>query len=247
MAPVPTDTGSTPADSSSKTQFLTPSQVSQFHRDGYLVLPGFFDAAPILQHAKDVIAAFNPEGHPMTRFSTGGDDGADAHKHIGDEYFLSSGSKISYFLEEGAVGPDGKLTREKELSINKCGHALHALDETFAKFSFSDKVSGVAKSLAVHQDPLVLQSMIVSIFSPITTVHRLTSAPRADLQTTLDRRRRPLPQRQYIPIHRPTICNRLVVRIRGLHKLEWVLELPSRLTSLAERPSAAQGFLLTTA
>ena len=35
---------------------------------------------------------------------------------------MSSGDKIRYFLEEEAVGKDGKLTRPKEKAVNKIGH-----------------------------------------------------------------------------------------------------------------------------
>ena len=57
----------------------------------------------------------------MTRFITDDDN------HVGDDYFLNSGDKIRYFLEQDAVGPDGKLNREKHLSVNKIGHGARYL------------------------------------------------------------------------------------------------------------------------
>lgn len=60
--------------------------------------------------------------------------------HVGDEYFLTSGDKMSvlkpqffpmalttdfhsrYFLEEDAVDANGNLTREKQKAVNKIGH-----------------------------------------------------------------------------------------------------------------------------
>lgn len=146
---------------------LTPDQVSKFHRDGYLVIPHFFDAAPILREAQSVIDTFDPVGHPMTKFSTGSGDGEEKdvdsteEQHVGDRYFLESGDQIRYFLEEGAVDSKGQLTRPPNRAVNKCGHALHALHPAFAKFSFSETVRAVARSLQVHQDPRVLQSMII--------------------------------------------------------------------------------------
>ena len=51
----------------------------------------------------------------QTKFTTGEDN------HVGDDYFLTSGDKIRYFLEEDAV-TDGKLNRPKEKAVNKVGH-----------------------------------------------------------------------------------------------------------------------------
>ena len=78
---------------------------------------------------------FNPEDHPLvrtllliqstlvyrsaqTKFTTSDDN------HVGDDYFLNSGDKIRYFLEEGAVDKDGHLTKEKTKAINKIGHGV---------------------------------------------------------------------------------------------------------------------------
>lgn len=97
----------------------------------------------------------------MTQFSTGGDDGTDRQNHVGDQYFLESGDQVRYFLEEGALTSTGTLNRPAHLTVNKCGHALHAFDPTFAQFSFAQAVQNVARSLGIHSDPRVLQSMII--------------------------------------------------------------------------------------
>lgn len=140
---------------------LTHDQVSQFHRDGYLLLPSFFDPAPLLAHSKHLISSFPLENHPLTAFKTS-DDERGEEAHVGDRYFLDSSDKIHYFFEEGALHPTTKqLLVPKERAINKCGHGLHMLDEKFKEFSFSEELQNVAKSLRVHRDPKVLQSMII--------------------------------------------------------------------------------------
>ena len=55
----------------------------------------------------------------QTKFTTGDDN------HVGDDYFLTSGDKIRFFLEEGAIDAQGKLTREKNKAVNKIGHGAY--------------------------------------------------------------------------------------------------------------------------
>jgi hypothetical protein len=52
----------------------------------------------------------------QTKFTTGDEN------HVGDDYFLTSGDKIRYFLEEDATDGQGNLTREKQKAVNKIGH-----------------------------------------------------------------------------------------------------------------------------
>ena len=112
----------------------------------YLIVPGFLSAdivSALLNRSKELLAEFNIDDHPLvsvppfpqvanlpidpflpvtptlrcqTRFTTGDDD------HVGDDYFLNSGDKIRFFLEQGALDQDGRLTRPKEKAVNKIGH-----------------------------------------------------------------------------------------------------------------------------
>ncbi|KAL2259478.1 hypothetical protein VTK26DRAFT_6833 [Humicola hyalothermophila] len=154
------------------TDGLTPEQLAAFHRDGYLIIP---DALPpstvsaLLAETNRLLDSLDLSTHPLTQFRTGGEDGQD---HVGDEYFLSSGDKIHFFLEEDAVSPDGKVLKPKHRAVNKIGHYLHALSPPFASLLASSPSAGdyipdmkarpaaVARSLG-FADPRVLQSMVI--------------------------------------------------------------------------------------
>ncbi len=138
---------------------LAADQLSAWERDGYLVLPEFCpksEVAALRAHMAELVAAFDPS-EVATVFST------TAHTHAQDDYFLSSGDKIRYFFEDGALDPDGNLLVDRSVAINKVGHNLHNLDPVFTEFSRSPKFLGLAADLG-FADPVLLQSMY--IFKP---------------------------------------------------------------------------------
>lgn len=159
---------------------LTPSQLAAFHRDGYLIIP---DALPpstvaaLLSETHRLLDTLDLSTHPLTRFRTGGETGED---HVGDDYFLSSGDKIRFFLEDDAFDAAGNLTKPKHRAVNKIGHYLHALSPPFASLlstapattptphegsrgfveGMKARPAAVARALG-FADPRVLQSMVI--------------------------------------------------------------------------------------
>ena len=63
---------------------LTREQKEQFDRDGYLIIPDFFDPEPLVKRAQELVNQFNPKEHHLTKFTTSDDN------HIGNQYFLGS-------------------------------------------------------------------------------------------------------------------------------------------------------------
>ncbi|EAQ85847.1 hypothetical protein CHGG_07100 [Chaetomium globosum CBS 148.51] len=150
---------------------LTPSQLEAFHRDGYLIIP---DALPpsivsaLLAETHRLLDTLDLSTHPLTRFRTGGEDGTD---HVGDDYFLTSGDKIRFFLEDDAFDAAGNLTKPKHRAVNKIGHYLHGLSPPFAALlnpptttatttTTTTHPASIARSLS-FTSPRVLQSMII--------------------------------------------------------------------------------------
>ena len=136
---------------------LNDAQLSAWDRDGYIVLPDLVDPSDcdsLKEHVMGLMRDADPQADgELTVFDT------NAQIHAQDEYFLTSGDTIRWFLEDGAV-VDGELTRPLELAVNKLGHAMHDLDPHFDRFSRTPEFAALAADLGFVQ-PRLLQSMYI--------------------------------------------------------------------------------------
>jgi phytanoyl-CoA hydroxylase len=135
---------------------LRSNDLEQFSTDGYLVLEDFVssqDCEAIRSRTAELLDNFDPS-EVRSIFTT------HEQNRVADDYFLTSGDKIRFFLEENAFNPDGTLKQNKEQSINKIGHGLHDLDPVFDRFSRTKKIQQLTQELGIV-NPLLLQSMYI--------------------------------------------------------------------------------------
>jgi len=134
---------------------LTTLQLTNYQNEGFLVLNDFVDPKAcddLRDRVIEMICEFEP-ADVASIFSTR------EQNRIADEYFLNSANNISFFFEN-AFNSDGALKQDKELSINKIGHALHDLDPVFDRFSRTSTIRQLASDLGIN-NPLLLQSMYI--------------------------------------------------------------------------------------
>lgn len=128
----------------------------KFLNDGFLVLEDFNTAKEcddLMRRGQELAQSFDLKGHASV-FQT-----SDQTK-TSDEYFLDSGTAISFFFEKDAFNGEGHLRHDLFQSLNKIGHALHDLDPTFDRFSRSPQMKQLVRSLGLDRH-VIVQSMLI--------------------------------------------------------------------------------------
>lgn len=138
---------------------LTPAIRDAFDAAGVIILRGYCDTAAckrLRERALALVDAFDP-ATVRSVFST------TKQTQLDDDYFITSGDKIRFFLEDDAFDAAGRLRQPKHDSLNKMGHAMHDLDPDFDAFSRTAKLAATVTSLG-FAEPAIIQSMY--IFKP---------------------------------------------------------------------------------
>uniref|UniRef100_T1KQ53 Fe2OG dioxygenase domain-containing protein n=1 Tax=Tetranychus urticae TaxID=32264 RepID=T1KQ53_TETUR len=130
-------------------------KIKEFWSQGYTVLPDFLSPSEVdnvLKETKQIVDTLDLDEHRNV-FKIG-------KSKQGDDYFLDSSDKISFFFEQKAIDSDGNLTCPHSQCLNKIGHALHALNPVFKAITFDDRIKSILKTLGCVE-PHVIQSMVI--------------------------------------------------------------------------------------
>ncbi|KAM6985925.1 phytanoyl-CoA dioxygenase domain-containing protein 1 [Aplochiton taeniatus] len=141
--------------------FLTEQDAVKYEKDGYLVLEGLLtsDECDALRHRMgEIVEDMDVPEHCRVQFSTNHDEQLKTQGNA--DYFITSGDKIRFFFEKGVFNDKGDFTVPKERSLNKIGHALHAIEPLYKTVTHSPKIQGIAKKLDMKK-PVILQSMYI--------------------------------------------------------------------------------------
>lgn len=135
---------------------LTPTLRVQYADQGFVVIPGFWDADTcrgLRERAQALARACLPGARPAV-FST-----VDRAR-TADAALIASADAVHAFYEEEAFDDAGRLVRAPEQAVNKLGHALHDRDPVFREVSRGPALAALAADLGL-QRPQVWQSQVI--------------------------------------------------------------------------------------
>jgi phytanoyl-CoA hydroxylase len=154
-------------------KMMTKEQVSQFERDGFIVLENFFNqdqCTKMYQEAGKIIEQYiestDLEWLPTFPFATKNETPSMEQF----DYFLESASDIKLFLNKKEYASDTSIDIQAKANVirkraNRLGHALHSKNPVFREITFDDHVQNVVRSLG-YKKPIVCQSLYLMMQPP---------------------------------------------------------------------------------
>lgn len=134
---------------------VIPDEVAtKFNTHGVVLLKNFIsteEIAALRREMRDVlIPAWDPNDDPCG-FTTDDDNRAQ------DQFLQKSIDTIKFFMEPSAMKADDLPKADR---INKCGHGLHFLNDTYRAYCQSKKIANIVHRLG-YRDPVIPQSMYI--------------------------------------------------------------------------------------
>jgi phytanoyl-CoA hydroxylase len=134
--------------------------LASFEKNGYLVVRNCIDPNELTKLKEEFLKLV--EEVPIEELTTIFTSGDDQVAEKSEDYFMGSSDKLRFFLEDKAYDKEKKmLTRPKNQSINKVGHAMFEINKVFKDFTQLPQHIELAKSLNL-KNPLVVQSMYIT-------------------------------------------------------------------------------------
>lgn len=136
-------------------EYISEEQINFYQKNGYLIIENFAkdeDIDLLKKRTQEIIDDFDME--QIKIFTT------DEQSQHTDDYFLESGDKIRCFFEEEALNKYQELLVDKQLAVNKIGHAMHDLHPDFERFSYQKSLLEIVKALGLLE-PTVAQSQYI--------------------------------------------------------------------------------------
>lgn len=135
--------------------YLSNEQLENYRENGYLVIENYAsddDISILNRNSKKIIDAFQMEDVKI--FTT------DNQTDVLDQYFLQSADRSSCFFEENAFDDEGKLVADKNLAINKIGHAMHDIEPDCTQIAYKKELYDIMVSIGLDR-PCIVQSQYI--------------------------------------------------------------------------------------
>ncbi|CAG2118339.1 unnamed protein product, partial [Medioppia subpectinata] len=126
--------------------------IEDFRKNGFAVIPDFIDSEFVEELKKRIHELVDNIDVTKEKMAT--------DETVNPSVDIESADKIRFFFEKEAFDEKGNLKVDKHKALFRIGFALHCLDPTFKRLTFSDKVKALVKELG-FESPRVAQSMYI--------------------------------------------------------------------------------------